>query len=115
MLGDEAKLKQVLINLIDNALTFSDKGCMIQIDIMQNGDMIDITVRDNGWGIPEEDIPHLAERFYRGRHGDRVKGTGLGLALCSEIVKMHDGSLSVQSSLGKGTSVAICIPHREVT
>jgi len=114
VLGDEGNLKQVLMNLIDNALTFSDKGCMIQVDIGRNGDMIDIAVTDNGWGVPEDDIPHLAERFYRGKHGDRVKGTGLGLALCKEIVKMHDGTLSVRSRLGKGTTVTISIPRREV-
>ncbi len=114
MLGDEGNLKQVLMNLIDNALTFSDKGCMIQVDIKRTGNMIDIAVTDNGWGIPEEDIPHLSERFYRGGHGDRVKGTGLGLALCKEIVKMHNGTMSIQSALGKGTTVLVSIPHREV-
>lgn len=87
---------------------------MIQVGMRRHGDMLDIAVTDNGWGIPEENIPHLAERFYRVKHGDRVEGTGLGLDLCKEIVIMHDGSMSVQSTLGKGTAVTISIPHREV-
>jgi PAS domain S-box-containing protein len=114
IVGDEENLKQVFMNLIDNALTFSDKGCNINIDMKRNGDNVDITIADNGWGIPEEDLPHLTERFYRGKHGDRIKGTGLGLALCDEIVKMHGGTLSVQSVVGKGTAVSVSIPYREV-
>jgi signal transduction histidine kinase len=105
---------QVLVNLIDNALTFSDEGCIIKIDMQRNGRMLDITVTDNGWGIPEEDMPHLTERFYRGKHGDKVKGTGLGLALSQEIVKMHGGSMSIKSTPGKGTAVTMSIPYREV-
>ena len=112
--GDEEALKQVLMNLIDNSLTFSDQGCMIDMDMNRNGDNVEITITDNGWGIPEEDLPHLAERFYRGKHGDKVKGTGLGLTLCDEIVKMHNGTMSVRSAVGKGTAVTVSIPYREV-
>ncbi|HYQ47696.1 MAG TPA: sensor histidine kinase, partial [Thermodesulfovibrionales bacterium] len=111
---DEENLKQVLINLIDNSLTFSDKGCIIHIDVKRNGDRVEIAVSDNGWGIPEEDMHHLGERFYRGKHGQRIKGTGLGLTICDEIVKMHDGTMSIQSSAGKGTVVTLSIPYREV-
>ena len=114
MVGDGEKIRQVLVNLIDNALTFSDEGCIIKIDMQRNGRMLDITITDNGWGIPEEDMPHLTERFYRGKHGDKVKGTGLGLALSQEIVKMHGGSMSIKSTPGKGTAVTMSIPYREV-
>jgi signal transduction histidine kinase len=114
IVGDEENLKQVLMNLIDNALTFSDKGCIIEIDMKRSGDTVAITIADNGWGVPEEDLPHLTERFYRGKHGDRIKGTGLGLALCDEIVKMHEGTMSIQSTAGKGTTVTVSIPFREV-
>jgi len=114
MLGDGENLKQVLMNLIDNSLTFSDKGCIIDIDFRRKGDTVEIVIRDNGWGIPEEDLPHLRERFYRGKHGRRIKGTGLGLAFCDEIVKMHDGTMSIQSSAGEGTVVTLSIPYREV-
>jgi PAS domain S-box-containing protein len=114
VVADEEKLKQILINFIDNALTFSDDECNIKVSAERHDTMLQISVADNGWGIPEEDIPHLAERFYRGRHRDRVKGTGLGLALCQEILKMHDGSMSITSSLGRGTKITMSIPYREV-
>ena len=111
---DEEKLKQLLINFIDNALTFSDEGCIIEVSAKRNDAMLEIGIADNGWGIPDEDIPHLSERFYRGRHGDRVKGTGLGLALCHEILSMLDGSMHIESRLGGGTKITMSIPFREV-
>ena len=69
VLGDAVKLKQVLMNLIDNALTFFDKGCKIQRDIMRDGAVTDITVTNHRWGIPEEDIRSLRIVF-TGKHGD---------------------------------------------
>ncbi len=114
VVADGEKLKQILINLIDNSLTFSDEGCIIEVTADRNDAMIEISIADNGWGIPAEDIPHLSEPFYRGRHGDRVKGTGLGLALCDEMLKMHNGRMSIKSTLGKGTKVTMTIPCREV-
>jgi signal transduction histidine kinase len=90
--GDEENIKQGMVNVIDNALTFSDKKCIIEIDARRKEDILEIIISDNGWGIPEEDIPHLTERFYRGRHGEKTKGTGLGLSLCYEIVLMHGGT-----------------------
>ncbi len=72
--------------------------------------MVEITVADTGWGISDEDIGHLSERFYRGKHGDKVKGTGLGLSLCEEIVRMHGGTMKIESTVGKGTDVVLQIP-----
>lgn len=114
IVADEEKMKQLLINFIDNSLTFSDEGCIIEVAAKRHDAMLEISVADNGWGISGEDIPHLAERFYRGRHGDRVKGTGLGLALCHEILRMHEGSMNIESRLGKGTKITMSIPYREV-
>ncbi|MBI5847715.1 MAG: PAS domain S-box protein [Nitrospirae bacterium] len=114
VVADEEKMKQLLINFIDNALTFSDKGCIIEVSAKIHDAMLEISIADNGWGIPDEDISHLTERFYRGRHGDRVKGTGLGLALCHEILSMHNGSMSITSRLGEGTKITMRIPYREV-
>jgi PAS domain S-box-containing protein len=112
--GDEEKIKQVLVNVIDNALTFSDKKCIIEIDARRKEDTLEIIISDNGWGIPAEDIPHLTERFYRGRHGEKTKGTGLGLSLCDEIVLMHGGTLEIRSREGVGTKVILDFPYREV-
>ncbi|MDP2157274.1 MAG: PAS domain S-box protein [Nitrospirota bacterium] len=114
IVADEEKMKQLLINFIDNSLTFSDDGCIIEVAVKRNDAWLEISIADSGWGIPEEDIPHLAERFYRGKHGDRVKGTGLGLALCYEILRMHEGGMKIESRLGEGTKITMSIPYREV-
>lgn len=114
IVGDEEKIKQILSNLIDNSLMFSDEGCNIEVSVKDTEVGVEITVSDSGWGIPEEDMAHLAERFYRGRHGQRIKGTGLGLSLCREIVKMHGGSMDIRSKQGVGTKVVLSLPRREV-
>lgn len=110
--GDEDKIIQVLLNLLENALTFSDDRCMIEMRITDRAEGIEIVVADTGWGVSEKDLPHLTERFYRGSYRTKVKGTGLGLSLCSEIARMHGGSLQITSELGKGTQVSLYIPSR---
>ncbi|MDA8240676.1 MAG: PAS domain S-box protein [Nitrospiraceae bacterium] len=114
VVGDEEKIKQVLTNLIGNSLMFSDEGCRVHVSVTDTEGGIVITVSDNGWGISEEDLSHLPERFYRGRHGQRIKGTGLGLSLCREIVKMHGGSMEIRSKPGAGTEVVLSLPRREM-
>lgn len=113
--GDEVKIEQMLRNLVDNSLTYSDNGVRVSMLFRRLNDMLEITVKDTGWGIPEEDLPHLGEKFYRGRHGERTKGTGLGLSLVREIVKLHGGILSIESELGKGTSIQISLPFQRNT
>lgn len=114
--GDEAKIEEMLRNLIDNSLTYSDDGVKVSVLFRRSKDMLEITVKDTGWGIPEEYISHLGEKFYRGRHGERIKGTGLGLSLVNEIVKLHEGVLSIESEPGKGTTIQISLPfYREVS
>jgi len=108
--GDREKLKQLLINLITNSINYSDEGCMIDINIRRDGERLLMDISDSGWGIPQDDIPHLTKKFYRGRHGIRTKGTGLGLALCKEIARLHGGDISIKSRLGRGTTVTVDIP-----
>jgi len=103
-------LKQLLINLITNSINYSDEGCMIDINIRRDGERLLMDISDSGWGIPQDDIPHLTKKFYRGRHGIRTKGTGLGLALCKEIARLHGGDISIKSRLGRGTTVTVDIP-----
>jgi len=110
--GDEEKIRQLLINLLDNAITFSDDGCKVEIKVRRSGETMEIAISDNGWGIPVEDVPHLTERFYRGKNAMKVKGTGLGLSLCSEIVNMYEGSMEIQSREGSGTEVIVTLPWR---
>jgi PAS domain S-box-containing protein len=111
-IGDREKMKQLLMNLVDNSLTFCDEGCVVELRAQRKDEEIEISVSDSGWGIPEEDLPHLTERFYRGKHGVRVKGTGLGLSICSEIVKMHGGKMEITSKAGAGARVTITLPLR---
>jgi PAS domain S-box-containing protein len=111
--GDRKKMKQLLMNLVDNSLTFCDEGCVVELRAQRKDEEIEISVSDSGWGIPEEDLPHLTERFYRGKHGATVKGTGLGLSICSEIVKMHGGKMEITSKIGAGTRVTVTLPLRE--
>jgi PAS domain S-box-containing protein len=110
--GDREKVKQLLMNLVGNALTFSEEGCIVELRARAMDGGIEISVSDNGWGISQEDLPHLTERFYRGRHGTRVKGTGLGLSICSEIVRMHGGKMEITSKAGAGTRVTVTLPLR---
>ncbi len=112
VVGDGAKLKQVLLNVVENALMFSGAGCRVDIVARKRDNDIAIEVRDNGWGIPETDLPHLKERFYRGVHGERVKGTGLGLFLCNEILRLHGGGMEIRSTFGVGTEVTIYLPDK---
>ncbi|MBA4372899.1 MAG: hypothetical protein C0402_08540 [Thermodesulfovibrio sp.] len=110
--ADGSKLKQVLLNVIDNSLMYSDSGCLVAVTAKKSDNGIVITVKDNGWGISAEDMPHLKERFYRGRHGEKIKGTGLGLFLCNEIIRLHGGTMDIRSTFGTGTEVTLYLPDR---
>ncbi|MEC4685869.1 MAG: PAS domain-containing protein [Nitrospirota bacterium] len=112
--GDREKLRQLLLNLLDNAIKYSDPGCYINLRVRYSGEYVILEVSDTGWGIPENDIANLSKHFYRGAHGERTKGTGLGLALCKEIVRIHHGNIDIRSRLNKGTSVIITLPYRRM-
>jgi signal transduction histidine kinase len=106
--ADYDRLKQVLVNLISNALKYTDKGS-ITLGAEKRGNGIVITVRDTGIGIPKEDLPHIFERFYR-TDKSRNRGTGgsgIGLTIAAAIVKAHGWALDVQSQEGSGTVFTI--------
>lgn len=111
--ADKQRIEQVIINILSNAIKYTPQGGNIAIELTQkNGKSILLKVTDNGIGIPEDDIKHLFERFYRvekSRTQD-AGGTGLGLAIAKEIVEAHGGTISVSSRLGKGTCVAVELP-----
>ncbi|MEO4054556.1 ATP-binding protein [Solibacillus sp. CAU 1738] len=112
ILGDEEKLKQIFINIIENAIRYSNEGKEIRIKTSSiNGQAI-ISIQDSGIGIPIEDLPHITERFYRvNKARSRADGgSGLGLSIVDQLVKQHDGQLIIQSELGIGTCVTITIP-----
>jgi two-component system phosphate regulon sensor histidine kinase PhoR len=116
VLIDPLKITQVLENLIDNALKYSAKGSRIEVTAKLRVNEVEVCVRDNGAGIPSEDLPHIFERFYRvdkGRSRDKG-GTGLGLSIVKHIVQLHGGKVRAESTLGQGTSFFFTLPVREV-
>lgn len=108
VLGDRNRLRQVFINIIDNALKYSDEGGVVTIDVHQHENSIVITIADNGCGIPAKDLPKVKQKFYKANQ--TVRGSGIGLAVADEIMKLHNGSLSIDSTEGVGTTVTITIP-----
>ncbi|CAN5642419.1 hypothetical protein BH24ACT21_BH24ACT21_00370 [soil metagenome] len=112
-LGDGQKLYQVFLNLLDNAIKYSDPGSRVDISIEEDESSLTAWIQDTGVGIPEEDLPQLFERFYR-VNKDRSRstgGSGLGLAIAKEIVAMHGGRISVESQVGVGSTFRIQLPR----
>ena len=111
---DPLKLTQVVENLLDNALKYTPKGSRIELSAQPQGADIVVYLRDNGQGIPEVDLPHIFERFYRVDKGrSREKGgTGLGLSIVKHIVQLHGGRVWVESKEGQGTSFFFSLPTR---
>lgn len=112
ILGDPDRLKQVLLNLIDNARKYTPPGGQIRLSLICEGDQAQLTVADTGSGIPPTDLPRIFERFYRvkGATQDGVRGTGLGLAIVKWIVEEHGGEICAQSQVGQGATFTIRLP-----
>ncbi|SDZ25422.1 Signal transduction histidine kinase [Evansella caseinilytica] len=106
--GDVLRLKQVLINIIDNAYKFTPLGGTIRVGAMASDEQALLTVADTGYGIDPDDLPHVTEKFFKGKSGQT--GSGIGLAICNEILELHGGELYVQSEQGKGTVVTMMLP-----
>ncbi len=109
---DVQKLYQVFINLLDNAVKYSEAGDRVDVEIDEDALAYTVRVQDTGSGIPEEDIAQLFDRFYRvDKHRSRATGgSGLGLAISKQIVEMHGGHISVESEVGKGSTFEIRLP-----
>jgi signal transduction histidine kinase len=107
VLADDGRLRQVLLILLDNALRHAPDGSTIGIECASSGRRILIMVRDHGAGIPPEDLPHLFERFYRGRGENPESGSGLGLAIARELVEAMRGKIHIASNPGLGTTVTL--------
>ncbi|NPA92201.1 MAG: sensor histidine kinase [Chloroflexi bacterium] len=109
--GDPDRLKQVLLNLVGNAIKYTPKGGTVWLEVRQEGQQAVIKVRDTGPGIPPEDLPHIFERFYRAdKARSRGKGFGLGLSIAYWIVKHHDGHIEAASQPGEGTTFTVTLP-----
>ena len=108
--GDRNRLRQVFLNVIDNALKYTPSGGEVRVSAGMEGDGIRVVIADTGAGITSDDLPHVKERFYKAAHSRR--GSGIGLAVADEIVSQHGGSLTLSSAAGKGTVVEIRLPVR---
>ena len=114
--GDARKLDQVLLNVLSNAVKFTSPGGRISIDARTNLDGVVIVVADTGVGISEDELAEVLKPFVQGRDAERrlVRGTGLGLPLADQMMKMHGGSMALASRRGEGTIVTLQLPHARV-
>ena len=110
--ADPVRLKQVFCNVLDNAAKHGGSGKRIVTRLNRSRGHYIITVRDFGPGIPEADLPHVKEKFYKG--SSKARGSGIGLAVCDEIIRLHDGTFSIDNAKGGGAIVTIKLPIRHV-
>ncbi|TWI56994.1 two-component system histidine kinase PnpS [Halalkalibacter nanhaiisediminis] len=113
--GDPERLKQILINLVNNGIMYTSSGGRIDILLTGTKDLVELQIADTGVGISEEDLPRIFERFYR---VDRARsrnsgGTGLGLAIVKHLVEAHHGHIHVQSQVGKGTTFTVVFKRQQ--
>ena len=105
---DPKRLRQVFLNILDNAAKHGREGKRIEAAISCDSDMVYIRIRDYGPGIPEDELPLVKRKFYKG--SSKARGTGIGLAVCDEIVQMHGGMLILENAIGGGTLVTVQLP-----
>ena len=113
--GDESKLSQVVYNLIDNAVKYTPAGGLVAVTLTADSREAVLTVRDNGIGIPEQDIAHIFDRFYRvdKARSRATGGTGLGLSIVRQMVQLHDGEITVTSAANEGSVFTVTLPIRK--
>lgn len=109
--GDVNRLRQVFVNIIDNALKYTEARGEISVSSAEENGSIRVTIRDTGCGIPAEHLPNVKKKFYKANQ--LVRGSGIGLAVADEIIAMHGGALEVASQVGVGTTVTISLPTCE--
>ncbi len=105
---DPKRLRQVFLNILDNAAKHGKDGKRIEAGIRCQDDTVIVTIRDYGPGIPEDEIPLVKKKFYKG--SSKARGTGIGLAVCDEIVALHGGNLTLENAQGGGTLVTVTLP-----
>ncbi len=108
--SDKKLLKNILINLIGNAIKFSNEGCPVTIQSSTNGDLAVISISDQGIGISKDDLEHLFSSFFRAANAINIQGTGLGLHIVKRYADLLNGEVKVESELNKGTTITLTIP-----
>lgn len=110
---DDQQLRKVFTNLLSNAFKYTPNGKEIQVNLIKEGEEVKVSVSDTGIGIAPEDLSHIFDRFYQGKHQDvteQMAGTGIGLALTKRIVELHHGHITVESTLGSGSLFTVSLP-----
>jgi signal transduction histidine kinase len=112
---DEDRLVSAVQVLVENAIRYSHMGGTVTISTKEDAAHICISVRDEGWGIPEEELPKIFEKYFRGKipHERMIEGTGIGLTIAKYIVERHRGRILVDTTLGKGSTFTIQLPCRQ--
>jgi len=110
--ADRNRIKQVFINLLDNAIKYCPEGSEVQVRLQTDGERIIVEVADTGPGIPEQDLPHVFEKMYRveKERTRATEGSGLGLSIVKKIVELHGGQIAVESTVGQGTVFTVQMP-----
>lgn len=108
VMGDKNRLRQVFLNILDNALKYTSEGGNVIVQILNQDNLIIVHISDTGCGIAPDDLPKVKDKFYKANQN--VGGSGIGLAVADEIVQMHGGTLEITSGIGVGTTVTIKIP-----
>jgi signal transduction histidine kinase len=109
IVGNKNLLKTAIINLFDNACKYSSNN-LVKIELSRKKDWLNLIIRDQGIGIKETDLKKIFEPFYRGNNTRQIKGSGIGLSLCSKIISIHKGTIQIKSTLGVGTQVYVKLP-----
>lgn len=112
MMADPNRIKQVFVNILDNAFKYTESGGRVFVEAFCSDGTLRIDVTDNGCGISEEDLPNVKKKFYKANI--QVRGSGIGLAVVDEIIKLHNGVFDIESKLGVGTKVTIILPVEKV-
>jgi len=114
--GDEAQLEQLWENLLSNAIKYSTEGKNILIQLHRSPNHVKVMIQDEGIGIPKEHLPYIYERFYRvdSTRSTEIKGTGLGLAIVKRIVQLHEGNITIESSVNQGSKVTVTLPFKKM-
>jgi two-component system sensor histidine kinase BaeS len=109
--GDERRLGQVVRNLLTNALAFTDAGGHVDVEVAAHDGIVRLAVSDTGVGIPRDELPHVFERFWRGRGARASSGSGIGLAVVDELVRAHGGTVTAESRPGHGARFTVELPR----
>ena len=112
--ADSERVRQVIVNLVHNAIKFTDTGGRITVKTEIEGRSVNVAISDTGIGIIAEDLPHVFERFYKVDKARTGQGTGMGLAIAKHIVEAHGGRIWVQSKIGRGSTFTFSLPVKKV-